>query len=240
MRPLLIICTLLFWTEIIGQVTYDPNIVKQYDSLYRKLPKETRRELSENSHKTITEIGFAFLTIDKTDTLNLEIQHDSNLKDVVLIDMDPISLKPIKTKRKNAEPKTLYSLLFCFGTLANDTLAIQIGEPFFSQTILHLITANSVSTTYNERMKRDTIFKSALHDTLTNDLTISAQTIKFTLSDSSLSLGKTLYGMAEIITSPYFKKDTWEENEYLELRHKIKYYFKVRLIGKAHNTIFTQ
>lgn len=238
MRPFLIICTLFFWTEIIGQVTFDTNIIKQYDSVYKKLPKESRKELSEISNKQITKIGLAFLTLQKTDTLNT--QNISNLKDVVLIDIDPVSHKPIKTKRKKTETKNTSSLVFCFGGLGNDTLAIQIGEPFFGQTILHLVSSNNVSTTYNERMKHDAIFKSLYNDTLTNNLTISAQTIKFILSDSNFTLGKTLYGMAEIITSPYFKKDTWDEDEYFELQHNIKYYFKVRLTEKAHNTVNMQ
>jgi hypothetical protein len=37
--------------------------------------------------------------------------------------------------------------------LSNDTLLIQVGEPFFGQTILHLIVKNKVETKYNEYMK---------------------------------------------------------------------------------------
>jgi hypothetical protein len=232
MRIVIAICALVVCTDVFGQVIYDRNIVKQYDSLYKKFPSRTRKTFADYRNNKISNHGLAFITLVETDTLNVDDQDKVNSPEVILIDLDPKTGKPLKSRRKKFKKKEPFSINFCYGSLSNDTLIIQIGEPFWGQTILHLIAKNKVLTQYNEYIKRDTIFKATLFDTLTDNLTIPANTIRFSLNDSNFYSGKTVYGSVEVITNPYFKKDVWEENQYFELQQRFKYYFRVPLIGK--------
>ena len=229
MKILIAIFALIANTGIYSQVMYDHKIVKQYDSLYKKLPSRVKKEFSPYKKNTTNDNGFAFVTLENTDTLNIDENTKSNSVDVVFIGLDPKTGKPLRPKQKKSKDEITFSINFCYGRLSNDTLFIQVGEPFFGQTILHLIVRNKVETRYNEYMKRDTILKANMADTLTNNLTIPVNTVSLILSDSNFYAGKIIYGAVEIITRPYYKKDVWEENKYFELRQRIKYYFKVPL-----------
>ncbi len=227
-RIFLVLFSTFILKDAFTQVIYDKCVSKQYENLFKKLPKEDQRKMVKWEKDTLNQSGFVIITEGKTDTLNKR-ESKPAFSEITLIDIDPKTNKPITVKTRKAANDNDYSYSFCNQSFRNDTLVIQIGGPFWQQTITHLIFKNSLKTFHNEYLKRDVILKADINDSLTNNLTIPVKTIKFTLSDNVFKVRKIIFGSAEIITSPYFKKDLGEENYFYNLQTKMKYYFKFRV-----------
>jgi hypothetical protein len=228
-RTFLFLISTFIFKYTCAQIVYDKSVIKQYQNLFMKLAKQDQKKVIELEKDTLNQTGFVIITKDKIDTLN-EKESQPALSEITLIEIDPETSKPVTTvKTKKVESNNDYSFAFCYQNFKNDTLAIQIGFPFWEQALTHLIFKNRIKTFHTEYLKWDALFKANINDSLTNNLTIPAKTIKFILSDNVFKAGKTIFGSAEIITSSYFKKDLGEESYFYNLQRRMKYYFKFRV-----------
>jgi hypothetical protein len=213
-RITLVLISTFFFADSYSQVIIDPAISKKYNSAIKKRSKEIQKNGKQADNLQDYSEGVVIFTSYQADTLNRFELKQIQGSDVVLIDIDPKTGKPIKSKRKQS------------------TEVIEIGYPFASQNITHSIFNRHVTTVYKEHYKYDSLVKVNASDSFTNEITLNGENISFTLSDSSLSTGKFIYGYAEIIMEPYYLKDSWVENQFFILRWKLKYYFKFRVIKK--------
>ena len=225
-KPILLFINMVFFTDCFAQAIYDPSAAKKYDSVYKKLPYRIQKALFQSEKDTSFDHGLAILTEDKIDTLNKSELRQDNLPQIVLSDIDPKTHKELKPKSPKSGDDKQYLYVDCVGSLFKDTLVIQISDLFFGHAVMHRVLKNSITTAYAEYIKYDTVFKINRTDSLTNLLSIPAETVKFYLSDTAFEMGEIIYGNAEIITNTYFEKDTWEENAFYKLRRRMKYYFK--------------
>jgi hypothetical protein len=228
-KAILVFINMVFFTDCIAQTIYDPNATKKYDSVYKRLPSRIKETLAQSGGDTSYNHGLAILTEDKTDTLNKSEIGQGNSSEIELIAIDPKNHKRIKSKSPKGNNDKGYPYVNCRGSLSADTLVIQIGDLFFGHAVIHRVLKNNISTFYAEYLKLDKVFKINSTDSLTNLLSIPAETIKFYLCDTAFKIGKTIYGNAEIITNTYFQKDTWEENGFYKLRRRMRYYFKFQI-----------
>ena len=223
MKTLLVTILILTFSNTFGQIVYDKDVQNQYFRLYKKLPRGLQIEFDKKSKDPSNEDELAIFTEYKCDTLNNIEQKETSLSQIILI--DPKTNRPVKSNPKTEK----YPMLFCRGTIQNDTLGIQISGLFLDQAIIHFINKDRITIFYFEHYKNDSLLKENINDSLTNNINVSTKILRFVLSDSAYKVGNTIYGSAEIITNNYFLKDTWEDNHFYKLRWRLKYYFKCRV-----------
>jgi len=84
-----------------------------------------------------------------------------------------------------------YIFFLCSGYLKNNKLELRLGfQPFSEMEIYHHISNNNVSSTLRLSYKYDSVFKMVTEDQLTNELSVPAKTIRFSLSDIFLCMEK--------------------------------------------------
>ncbi len=206
-----------------GQTTYDKTVTTQFVNLYKKLPKHIRNEIDQIGNDSSREEGLAIFTEFKCDTLN-KVEHKAHLPEIILI--DPKTDKPYKSGTKKGK----YPTLFCYGTLRNDSLVIQISGLFPDQVIMHFVRQKELSILYFEYYKNDYILKGNINDSLTNSLSVPVKISRFVLSDPAYKAGDIIYGSGDIITNSYFQKDSRSDNHFYKLRWHLKYYFKCKIV----------
>jgi hypothetical protein len=208
MKTLLFLFSILFLTNSYAQITFDKNVERQYQEAYKKLPTWLKEKAKDAYDDTNFRGGIVVLTEYVIDTLNKdELTDKSTFKSDKVLD---------------------YDLLFCGGILKLDTLLIEIGAPFFSQSIKHEVFKNLVATNYNQYNDNDSLFRTQLTKDKTNNLTIPAETTNFILSDNKFTSGKTIFGYAEMVTNPYYEDAYLFKNGYIKKRLRYKYYFNFK------------
>jgi hypothetical protein len=208
MRTLLLLFFIFFLTRSFAQITFDKNVERQYQEAYKKLPTWLKEKAKDAYIDTSFHGGIVVLTDYAIDTLNKdEITSHVNFNDW--------------RKAEN-------TLSFCGGFLKMDTLVIEVGTQGFSQSIQHVIIRNSVTTSYKEYRNEDSIFRKAVSNEKTNDLTVPAEARSFVLSDSLFTNDKPVFGYAEIVTSPFFEDADLFKLGYIKKRLRYKYYFNFK------------
>jgi len=197
-----------FFTGSYAQVIYDKAVEQQYQQSYDSLPIELKEKAKEAIADTSFRGGIVVLTNYQIDTLN---------KNELTMDIS-----------SSHNTKKDYYLSFCMGLIKSDTLFIELGTQFSSQSIQHVIFKNSVITNHNQFRDNESIFRADSAAKKTNDLTIPAEAIKFVLSDSSFSKDKAIYGYAEIVTKSYFQDSDGFRNGYILKQLRYKYYFEFK------------
>jgi len=117
----------------------------------------------------------------------------------------------------------------CYAGFFHDTLVIQVGMLSVGEQIVHIITKKHLSTYYDVYRKYDSLFTLNETDPLSDGLDMPVEKIKFSLSDTLTKPGDIVYGNAELITKIYYQKDESDENIFLKLRGRFKYYFRVTI-----------
>lgn len=221
---------LLFFTisinYCVAQVSFDKSIAEKYEAILKKCNAEMKGNVAEMERSANAPASYVFYTVFQTDTLNkkmLSSRHDPNFKITGLDGNEP-------QFEENNFP--FVDLDFCNSNLSpKDSLTILIGSPFGTRTILHILYKNSIATNLNLHFKNDSILKSKLTDEkFVNNLNIKTSTLKFTLSDSLFTCNNTIYGFADLETDDFCIKDLQEDNQVLQLRYRIQYYFKFKVL----------
>ena len=225
MKAIFLLYSIFCFADLSAQVTYDPNVAKQYDSVYHKLAPIFQK-VAEGAEKDAGQTGSIIISVALIDdTLNLA---DLKPKDN--------SIKLYDTTGKLAEDvdETRQSLfpMIILNSLKSDTLNIEVVPWIMSeQTIRHKIFARSVTTTYEEYYKEDNILRDNESAKITNDLIVPATTVRFVLNDNKFEVGKTIYGQADVITKDFlFEAAPNFKYHILKHRFHLKYYFKIKLV----------
>jgi len=209
--------------DLSAQVTYDPNVAKQYDSVYKKLSADFQKAAKELEKGDGYSGGTLLCTAFIDDTLNLK---DLKPKDTSI----KIYINGKLTDDENEKTPGVM-LMLILNTVKSDTLNIEVTPWFMSeQTIRHKIFRNSVTSSYEEYYKEEHILRANESAPITNDLIVPASTIKFVLSDKIFTEGKTIYGYADVITKD-FLFEAAPDFRYHILKHRFhfKYYFKIKV-----------
>ena len=219
MKILFTLMLVHFFSNAFGQIQYQKEVHDQYVSFYKKLSRPLQNESDKIDKDTLGHSGLAIFTEFKCDTLN-KVDYPKDTHSNIYF-LDPKTHRPSKSTSK----KDKYSTLPCNGRLYNDTLGIIMSGLFLDQVIINVIKTNHVTVLYFESHRGDYIFKEKMNDTLTETIGVPTKISQFILSDSTYKAGDIIYGLAEIVTNSYYQKDEWDENHFLNIRWKIKYYF---------------
>jgi hypothetical protein len=208
----------------LAQTFYTPKAKYKFDSLYKELPASFRRnQLRLKDYDN----GFAMFVEFKIDTLNADDLPGGYHTDAVLMELAEKTANNGVPRRPTSKRDDEILTVPCYAGFSHDTLVIQVGMLFFGQQIVHIITKNNLSTSYDVYRKYDSVFTLNESEPPSDGLDMPAENVKFSLSDALLKPGEIIYGNAELTTKIYYEQDESDENSFLKLRGRFKYYFKV-------------
>ena len=224
MRTLNLIVLLSFNIACFSQITIDKTLERKYNSLLKKADKEFQKKAAQMETFEDYTGSYVIYTQFQTDTLNKVNKKIKKTNEIVVTDISSSSININKTELPFAD------IDFCAANFLNaDTLKIEIGYPFNSKSIFHYIYRNSVKTNINIYYKHDSILKLKLTDqSFSNEINLGTTKISFTLSDTTFTINKYIFGFAEIITQDFYTIDNYSDNKIWHLRYRMKYYFKIR------------
>jgi len=209
-----------------AQAFYVPKAKKIFDSLYKTLPASFKKnQLKVKDYDN----GLAMFMDYKIDTLNIDDLPGTYHNDIVLREISQKIARDGGPRRPASKNDDEILMVPCYAGFFNDTLVIQVGMLFFGEQIVHVITKKNLSTFYDVYRKYDSVFTLNESDLLSDRLDMPVEKIKFSLSDTSAKPGEIIYGNAELVTKVYYEKDESDENNFLKLRGRFKYYFKVTI-----------
>ena len=207
----------LFCTQIgASQILIDPTLPEKYTAAIQNFPKNGKAAI-EKWDKTLGDSisgfhGLVVCSLSKIDTLNKK------------------ELKKLGFElEKNPEMFGDGGVLLATAQFQNGVLKVGIGQIFEPEFITHEIKNDSMQTTFRKSYKQDFILKLEKSDKLTNELQLPVVVQNFSLSTTSFEVGTVLYGSCEFETQPYFIQDFWEDDQFLQLKNKYKYVFKVKI-----------
>jgi len=223
MKILALLISLISFSDISAQVTYDPNVAKQFDSVFKKLSPEFHKLVDDVEKGAGYPGNVIVCTAFIDDTLNLRDLNPDFKK--IKIYADGKLVEDVDETMPTPFP------LIISHELKSDTLNIEVAMWIMSnQIIRHKIFHNSIKSSYEEFYKDDNILRAHDGAPVTNDLTVPATTVKFVLSDKIFTEGKTIYGYADVITKD-FLFEAAPEFIYHIMKHRFhfKYYFKIKV-----------
>ena len=205
------------FTNAVAQITVDPTVRNRYDSAYKRLPANVRRNIQRS-----------FKPPKQFSTKEIDGLNSPSFAVVTLHQVDTLNKSQLKGNRYFGHVEK-YQIMVCEAAFASDTLGIVLyaGIGLDSKiSIAHLIVHDTVKSEYEQWEEYDTSFRTDLHMPKTNDVTVSFVNIKFVLSDKRFVDGKTIYGFADIISEPYYQDDEKFSSGYISKRLHFRYYFK--------------
>jgi|GEM_PF-6186896 len=235
MKAFILLIALFCVADLSAQVTYDPAVAKQYDSVYKKLSPDFVKFATLLEQGGGYTGGLVLCTTMIDDTLNLQDLKsvDTNMR--MYIDGKLIYAKG-KMIDDGHEKMPDLIVMIILNSLKGDTLSIDVSPGLMSeQTFRHKIIGNTVTSSYEEYYKEDNILRDHDGAPITNDLIVPATTAKFVLSDKVFVEGKTIYGYADV-TSKDFLFEAAPDFKYHIMRHRFhfKYYFKIKLVKNGY------
>ena len=224
MRTLNCIFFLFIKTACFSQITIDKTLEAKYNSLLKNLDKELKGKAAKMETFNDNTGSYVFYTQFIIDTLNKVNTNRKRGDEVFINNLDDISIN-----KKNKE-FPFADMDFCSIKFSNsDSLKIEIGYPFSSKSISHFIYKNSAKTNINIYYKYDSILKLKLTDkNFSNEINLGTTKATLTLSDTTFTKNKSVFGFAEIITKDFFQIDNYNDNKILHLRYRMKYYFRIQ------------
>jgi len=224
MRTLNCIFFLFIKTSCFSQITIDKTLEAKYNSLFKKLDKELKGKAAKMETFNDYTGSYVFYTQFKIDTLNKVITNTKKTNEVLIANLDGISIN------KENKEFPFADIDFCNANFSNsDTLKIEIGYPFSSKSISHFIYKNSAKTNINIYYKYDSILKvKSTDEDFSNEINLGTTKATLTLSDTTFTKNKSVFGFAEIITQDFYQIDNNNDNKIWHLRYRMKYYFKIQ------------
>jgi hypothetical protein len=225
-----------------AQFTIDPTVENRFKSEEKKMPEKYLAVLKKKDEpgadsmtkKIFSQLGYGFYTLYKVDTLNKKDLKDTTPSIIEIFDIDPLTGKAIPQKTEKYEysdGENTYLPVFISAELKNDSL--YVAFPFiFEPQILGVITPSSVSFTYRDYRKYDSVFRTTLEASKTNEIHLPMQLLHFAISDSVFTEGKTIYGEADLTTPPFYTdaSDFIFTSGYLKQQMHFTYLFQLKII----------
>jgi len=224
MRTLNLILLLVFNIACFSQIAIDKTLEVKYNSLLKKLDKEFSAKAAKMETFNDYTSLYVFYTQFQIDTLNKVIENTKKTNELLIANLNGISIN------KENKEFPFADIDFCNANFSNsDSLKIEIGYPFSSKSISHFIHRNSVLTNINIYFKHDSILKlKSTDENFSNEINLGTTKNSLTLSDTTFTINKYVFGFAEIITQDFYKIDNYSDNKIWHLRYRMKYYFKIR------------
>lgn len=230
MKTLLLISALFFGQFASGQYQIDPNIKHEFDSLFRKQPKDIKKK---RYIKGVND-GFALLVEIREDTLNSKeftpYEADVSIT-IVAIDKDGNELPA------TPEVTTKYNQwLFCQASFQNDTLIIGSYFGMFSGVgFVVKITGDQTIGDYFEYVRRDSIYRKNNTGIKSSEIQVNARTENVILSRLPKKTGDIFYGKVILVTEPFYRDNDAFKNGYIHKRYTITYLFTCKLTDAKKN-----
>ena len=223
MKIIALLISLISFIDLSAQVTYNPNVAKQFDSVFKKLSPGIQKVAADVEKDDGFPGSLIACTASIDDTLNLKDLNPDFKK--VKIYMDGKEVDDVDDKLETPFP------ILILHSLRSDTLNLEVTFWIMSnQTIRHKIIGKKVTSSYEEFYKEENILRDRDGAPVTNDLTVPATTVKFVLSDKVFTEGKTIYGYADVITKDFlFEAAPQFKYNIMKHRFHFKYYFKIKL-----------
>lgn len=220
MKILILSIFLLIANTAISQVTVAPTIATHYSNAIKKLPANIQKMVLSKRGDNF--LGYlALLPLYKIDTLNK--------KDKIVYtgftvqDIDSLTGKVIPDTAHTDENEV--NILPCIARLKKDTLILIIGGPMYPRILTKLI-KGKVTGSYEEYMKRDTIYRLNLSQQKTSSLSVPSTVSGFKLSTLEFKTGQTIYGEMNFNTVPYYTDNGYFKTGYIKTRLLFKVVFK--------------
>lgn len=224
MKTLLLITALFFGHIASGQYSIDPKVQHEFDSLFRKQPKDIQKKRYIKG----LDDGFALLLEFKEDTLNIKEFTppilDTSIK-IVAIDEEGNKLPdpPKDTTKYN-------QWLSCQATFLKDTLGIGSFFGMFSGLGFSVkIVGDKTIGEFFEYVRTDSIYRKNLTDLKSSEIQVKALTENVILSSIPKKLGDIFYGKATLVTESFYRDDDEFKNGYIYKGYTITYLFTCKL-----------
>ena len=235
MKGLILVITVFCFADLSAQVSYNPAVAKQYDSVYKKLSPDFLKYAALLEKGNGYSGGLVLCTAMIDDTLNLQDLKpvDTNMRMYMNGELIYAKGKMIDNGHEKMPDLIVMIIL---NSLKGDTLNIEVSPGLMSeQTFRHKIFGNTVTSSYEEYYKEDNILRAHDGAPITNDLIVPATTTKFVLSDKVFTDGKTIYGYADVISKD-FLFEAAPDFKYHIMKHRFhfKYYFKLKLVKNGN------
>ena len=224
-KSILLILSCLVSLNLFSQVILDTSLSLKYQLAFDKLPSQVKIITAETEKQQNSFKGFPVIMMQyKLDTLNRNDIKEQQQSSIVIYD----TYDPGNNARPGI-PDSAGSVPFfvCLAELESGVLELGLNFIFSEISICHKISKGQVVSTFRESYKTERILKIQLNDELTNNLTVPV-TVKFSLSDTLFTMGKIIYGSAEIITAPYY---IFEDVHYIKVSRKFSYYLKFKIMA---------
>lgn len=224
MKTLLLTTALFFGHIAFGQYHIDPKVQHEFDSLFRKQPKDIQKKRYIKGFDD----GFSLLLEFKEDTLNVKefAPHviDTSIKIVAIDEEGNKILDPPKDATKYNQ------WLSCQATFLKDTLGIGSFFGMFSGLGFSVkIVGDKTIGDYFEYVRRDSIYRQKLTNLKLSEVQVKALTENVVLSRIPKKLGDIFYGKATLLTEPFYRDDDEFKSGYIHKRYIITFLFTCKL-----------
>lgn len=229
MKKYLILSFCLFTGMAKAQVVVDTSLQQTYKKMVQRLTLGDQKRLRDLAGHPAGWGGFAVLSMYHTDTLNkkdLLPRSKITITDIQSPSGDKLDIIPLS----NPENEGSKGPVPVFAGIKGDTLIIML-PPVLAPNIVHKIVNGNIISTYEERRRRDTIFRLNTSLPKSNLLSIPAKTPVFKLSTSSYKAGEFLYGEIEYETDAYCIDDTDFKLGYINKRIRCRYVFRTGIVN---------
>ncbi|MEM9917296.1 MAG: hypothetical protein AAF990_04330 [Bacteroidota bacterium] len=201
----------------ISQIHVDSNLKNRFEESVLNAPDEVKDryfKLDELMNSGLNGIVFIQkMTVDTSD-----FDKYSNKSEVEIVEMSTVDSIVMADNQSSVN-----NFLFCSGILFNDSLVMNLGYPFSSERITHVIHNGKVCTQFVASSEYDNLYKLYEHDSLAAEVQVPVVLEDFSMSDSVYLHDMILYGSVKLTTKEYYKKI---EHKFIKLRWRIEYLFK--------------
>lgn len=234
----------LMGKNALSQVIVDSNVEKNYKEAVKKVPEEMQvvfkkkdeSGLDKSMQEALSRLGIGIFTIYQVDTLNKKelspIFRSGTIEISDFNSMGPVGgQKTATTETKTyaySDGRNTYIPCFMTAVLTNDSLSVTLPW-IFEPGISNVITPNSVSFTYWDYRKYDSVYRTSLQEPRKTEIRLPMQIIHFTISDRVFIKGKIIYGEAELTTPPFYIDDSAFTSGYIKQQLHFKYVFQLRI-----------
>jgi hypothetical protein len=192
------------------KLAYNTDVVNEFKKI---------QSLGDGMSLERSDVNPVFFKYERIDTLNKSDFVDPGVK-IVAIDGSPVAKENFNNQ---------YQFYFSSMKIDGDSLVIDFSPPFQEYLLKSLIVKNSVEATLTVDNERMNSIKSNLNDSTSNKVKLNLETKSFILSQSYLNTkkGEFIYGKAQFITQPYYKKNQFFKKGYIKVRDYITCFFRV-------------
>ncbi len=234
-KTLFFICLtiVLSFTSCFRNTIISPNVAKDFEKekvLLTPFLKEIVTNLESEIHKeNATPSGYVIYLMNEIDTLNLDElkKSDTDYSKITSINgKDPIIVDGDKMAKEKMDGK---SVDWCSSSRENEFINITIQYPFIPEKIIHKTNGEKFKIILKKRSLKGEHYKLKPDDSFSSEVEIPIKIKSFKINRKDLNIKGPLYGFCDFETSIYYKASPEGKGELLQLKKRLKYYFKVNI-----------